>query len=163
MFITWPQVIKQVTGESVTAEALGGPGAQMNNSGVVHLIAQNDEDAINLCRRLLSFMPANNLEDPPRLPFNLPIEEDPAMNSILPEDSKVGYNVRTVMVRILDHQDFLEIQLGFVSNIVVGFGWLRGRPVGVIANQPSVLAGALDINVSDKSVCFVRFCNAFNI
>ena len=163
MFITGPQVIKQVTGENVTAEALGGPGAQMNNSGVVHLIAQNDEDALYLCRRLLSFMPANNLEDPPRLSFNLPIEEDPEMNRVLPEDAKVGYDVRIVIGRILDRQDFLEIQAGFAPNIVVGFGRLQGRPVGVIANQPSVLAGALDINASDKSARFVRFCNAFNI
>lgn len=163
MFITGPQVIKQVTGENVTAEALGGPGAQMNNSGVVHLIAQNDEDALYLCRRLLSFMPANNLEDPPRLPFNLPIEEDLEMNNLLPEDAKIGYDVRTVIVRVLDYQDFLEIQPGFAPNIVVGFGRLQGRPVGVIANQPNVLAGALDINASDKSARFVRFCNAFNI
>ena len=163
MFITGPQVIKQVTGETVTAEALGGPGAQMNLSGVVHLVAQNDEEALYLCRRLLSFMPSNNLEDPPRLPFNLPIEEDLEMNSLIPLDSKVGYDMRTVIVRVLDNQDFLEIQPGFAPNIIVGLGRLQGRPVGVIANQPSVLAGALDINASDKSARFVRFCNAFNI
>lgn len=163
MFITGPQVIKQVTGETVTAEALGGPGAQMNLSGVVHLVAQNDEEALDLCRRLLSFMPSNNLEDPPRLPFNLPIEEDLEMNNLIPLDSKVGYDMRTVIVRVLDYQDFLEIQPGFAPNIIVGFGRLQGRPVGVIANQPSVLAGALDINASDKSARFVRFCNAFNI
>ncbi|HVO63997.1 MAG TPA: carboxyl transferase domain-containing protein [Terriglobales bacterium] len=163
MFITGPQVIKQVTGETVTAEALGGPGAQMNHSGVVHLIAQDDEEAAYLCRRLLSFMPSNNLEDPPRLAFNLPIEEDPEMNRLLPIDPKLGYDMRTVLVRVLDYQDFLEIQPGFAPNIIVGFGRLQGRPVGVIANQPNVLAGALDINASDKSARFVRFCNAFNI
>jgi methylmalonyl-CoA carboxyltransferase 12S subunit len=163
MFITGPQVIKQVTGETVTAEALGGPGAQMNNSGVVHLIAQNDEEALYLCRRLLSYMPSNNLEDPPRLPFHLPIEEDPEMNNLLPADSKVGYDMRSIVVRVLDHQDFLEIQPGFAPNIVVGFGRLQGRPVGVVANQPCVMAGVLDINASDKSARFVRYCNAFNI
>ncbi|MGA7461992.1 MAG: carboxyl transferase domain-containing protein [Candidatus Korobacteraceae bacterium] len=163
MFITGPQVIKQVTGETVTAEALGGPGAQMNNAGVVHLIAKNGEDAAYLCRRLLSFMPANNLEDPPRLPFNLPIEDDLEMNNLLPDDPKIGYDVRTVIVRVLDYQDFLEIQPGFAPNIVVGFGRLQGRPVGVIANQPAVMAGVLDINASDKAARFVRFCNAFNI
>jgi methylmalonyl-CoA carboxyltransferase large subunit len=163
VFITGPQVIKQVTGETVTAEALGGPGAQMNLSGVVHLVTENDEEALYLCRRLLSFMPSNNLEDPPRLPFNLPIEEDLEMNSLIPLDSKVGYDMRTVILRVLDYQDFLEIQPGFAPNIIVGFGRLQGRPVGVIANQPSVLAGALDINASDKSARFVRFCNAFNI
>ena len=163
MFITGPQVIKQVTGEKVTAEALGGPGAQMNHSGVVHLVVQDDEEAAYLCRRLLSFMPSNNLEDPPRLAFNLPIEEDPEMNQLLPIDPKLGYDIRTVLVRVLDYQDLLEIQPGFAPNIIVGFGRLQGRPVGVIANQPNVLAGALDINASDKSARFVRFCNAFNI
>lgn len=163
MFITGPQVIKQVTGEDVTAEALGGPGAQMNNSGVVHLVAKDDEEAMYLCRRLLSFMPSNNLEDPPRLGYLLPIEDDAEMNSLVPEDPKVGYDMRSVIVRLLDYQDFLEIQPGFAPNIVVGFGRLQGRPVGVIANQPSVSAGALDINASDKAARFVRFCNAFNI
>jgi methylmalonyl-CoA carboxyltransferase large subunit len=163
MFITGPQVIKQVTGENVTAEALGGPGAQMNNSGVVHLVAKDDEEAMYLCRRLLGFMPSNNLEDPPRLPYQLPIEDDPAMNDLVPEDSKVGYDMRTVITRLLDYQDFLEIQPGFAPNIVVGFGRLQGRPLGIVANQPCVSAGALDINASDKAARFVRFCNAFNI
>ncbi|HSY13585.1 MAG TPA: carboxyl transferase domain-containing protein, partial [Verrucomicrobiae bacterium] len=163
MFITGPQVIKQVTGEDVTAEALGGPGAQMNMSGVVHLVAKNDEEAMYLCRRLLSFMPSNNLEDPPRLQYQLPLEDDPEMSGLVPADSKVGYDMRSVIVRLLDYEDFLEIQPGFAPNIVIGFGRLQGRPLGVIANQPSVAAGALDINASDKAARFVRFCNAFNI
>jgi methylmalonyl-CoA carboxyltransferase large subunit len=163
MFITGPQVIKQVTGEVVTAEDLGGPGAQMNHSGVSHLVAANDEEAIYQCRRLLSFMPSNNLEDPPRLNFNLPIESDPGMNTIVPIDTKVAYDVRNVITRLVDHQDFLEIQNAFAANIVVGFARIQGRPIGIIANQPSVMAGALDINASDKAARFVRFCNAFNI
>jgi len=163
MFITGPQVIKQVTGEIVTAEELGGPTAQMNHSGVVHLVAENDEEALYLCRRLLSFMPANNLEDPPRLNPDLPLETDPALNQAVPVDTKVGYDVRTVIAGVLDHQDFMEIQPGFAPNIVVGFGRLQGRPVGIIANQPSALAGALNIDASDKSSRFIRFCNAFNI
>ncbi len=163
MFITGPQVIKQVTGETVTAEELGGPEAQMNNSGVVHLIAQNDDEAIQMCRRLLSFMPSNNLEDPPHSPFNLPLQDDPELNRLVPPEAKVGYDVRPCIVRVADYQDFLEIQPGFAPNIVIGFGRLQGRPVGVIANQPSVLAGALDINASDKAARFIRFCNAFNI
>ncbi len=163
MFITGPQVIKQVTGENVTAEALGGPGAQMNHSGVVHLVAQDDEEATYLCRRLLSFMPSNNLEDPPRLAYQLPVEDDPEMNQLVPDDPKVGYDMRGVVVRLLDYQDFLEIQPSFAPNIVIGFGRLQGRPIGVIANQPIVSAGALDINASDKAARFVRFCNAFNI
>jgi hypothetical protein len=163
MFITGPQVIKQVTGEVVSAEELGGPQAHMNNSGVVHLIAQNDDDAVQLCRRLLSFMPSNNLEDPPRAPFNLSIESDPEMNGLVPVDPKAAYDVREVITRVLDYRDFLEIQPGFAPNIVIGFGRLQGRPVGIIANQPCYLAGVLDINASDKSARFVRFCNAFNI
>jgi methylmalonyl-CoA carboxyltransferase 12S subunit len=163
MFITGPQVIKQVTGETVTAEALGGPQAQMNNSGVVHLIAQNDDEAMQLCRRLLSYMPSNNLEDPPRMAYDLPIDLDPEMDKIVPVETKMAYDVRGVITRVVDYQDFLEIQPGFAPNIVVGFGRLQGRPLGVIANQPSALAGALDINASDKASRFIRFCNAFNI
>ncbi|HYE23692.1 MAG TPA: carboxyl transferase domain-containing protein [Clostridia bacterium] len=163
MFITGPQVIKQVTGEVVTAEELGGPEAQMNTSGVVHFIAENDDEALYICRRLLSFLPSNNLEDAPRLQFQMPLESDPEMNRIVPAESKQGYDVRTVIARTLDHQDFLEVQAGFAPNIVVGFGRIQGRTIGIIANQPSVLAGALDINASDKSAKFIRFCNAFNI
>ncbi len=163
MFITGPQVIKQVTGEVVTAEELGGPVAQMNNSGVVHLIAENDEEALYLCRRLLSFMPANNLEDPPRLNYDLPLDVDPEMTKTVPAETKVPYDVRNVITRVLDHQDFLEIQPGFAPNIIVGFGRIQGRPIGIIANQPCALAGALDINASDKASRFIRFCNAFNI
>ena len=163
MFITGPQVIRQVTGEVVSGEELGGPASQMNRSGVVHLIAEDDEDALYLCRRLLSFLPANNMEDPPRLPYDLPLESDPELNRIVPVDTKVGYDVRAVITRVLDHHDLLEIQPGFAPNIIVGFGRLQGRPVGIIANQPCALAGVLDINASDKSSRFIRFCNAFNI
>jgi methylmalonyl-CoA carboxyltransferase large subunit len=162
MFITGPKVIKQVTGEVVSDEELGGPHAQMS-SGVVHLIAQNDEEAAQLCRRLLSFMPSNNLEDPPRMAYNLPIDSDPEMGGIVPVDNKAVYDVRDVIKRVLDYQDFLEIQPEFAANIVIGFGRLQGRPVGIIASQPNHLAGVLDINASDKSARFVRFCNAFNI
>jgi methylmalonyl-CoA carboxyltransferase large subunit len=163
MFITGPQVIKQVTGEDVSSEELGGPQSQMNNSGVVHLIAQDDAEALQLCRRLLSFFPSNNLEDPPRAAFNSRLKPDSEMNSVVPVDSKVGYDVRGVVKRILDDQDFLEIQPGFAANMVIGFGRLQGRSVGIVANQPCVMAGVLDIDASDKSARFVRFCNAFNI
>ncbi len=162
MFITGPKVIKQVTGEVVSDEELGGPHAQMS-SGVVHLIARDDEDATELCRRLLSFMPSNNLEDPPRMTYNLPIEADPELNGIVPVNNKAVYDVRDVIRRVVDYQDFLEIQPEFAANIVIGFGRLQGRPVGIIASQPNCLAGVLDINASDKSARFVRFCNAFNI
>ena len=163
MFITGPQVIKQVTGETVTAEELGGPEAQMNVSGVVHLIAQNDDDAIRLCRRLLSFLPSNNLEDPPRMNFTGRVKSDPELNGVVPADPKVAYDVRGVITRVVDHQDFLEIQPGFAPNIIIGFGRLQGRPVGIVANQPNAMAGALNIDASDKAARFIRFCNAFNI
>ena len=163
MFITGPLVIKQVTGEEVTAEQLGGPQAQMNKSGVVHLVAQNDEEAMLMCRRLLSFLPLNNLEDPPRMPYKGRIKSDPELNDVLPEDPKVPYDVRSIITRVVDLQDFMEIQPGFAPNIVIGFGRLEGRPVGIVANQPNQMAGVLDINASDKASRFVRFCNAFNI
>jgi methylmalonyl-CoA carboxyltransferase large subunit len=163
MFITGPQVIKQVTGEVVTSEDLGGPFSQMSYSGVIHMIARNDEEALTLCRKLLSFLPSNNLEDPPRIPFSGKFKTDSAMEDIVPVDPKIAYDVRAVVVRTLDDEDFLEIQPSFAANIVIGFGRIGGRTVGVIANQPCVMAGALDINASDKAARFVRFCNAFNI
>ena len=163
MFITGPQVIKQVTGETVTADQLGGPAAQMNRSGVVHLIAEDDDGALALARRLLSFLPSNNLEDPPRLSYTLELDSNPELNDLVPTEPKVAYDIRTVLKRLLDHQDFFEIQPGFAQNVVIGFGRIQGRSVGIIANQPCVLAGALDIDASDKVARFVRFCNAFNI
>jgi methylmalonyl-CoA carboxyltransferase 12S subunit len=163
MFITGPQVIKQVTGEVVSAEDLGGPAAQMNRAGVVHLIAEDDAGALALCKRVLSFLPSNNLEDPPRLPFSLPLEDDPELNSIVPTDSKVAYDIRKVVHRLLDDRDLFEIQPGFAPNVIIGFGRIQGRPVGIVANQPWVLAGVLDVNSADKVAWFVQFCNAFNI
>jgi methylmalonyl-CoA carboxyltransferase large subunit len=163
MFITGPQVIKQVTGEVVTADQLGGPAAQMNRSGVVHLIAEDDDGALALARRLLSFLPSNNLEDPPRLPYTLDLEDDPVLNDVLPAEAKVAYDMRILLKRLLDHQDFFEIQPGFAQNAVIGFGRIQGRTVGIVASQPCVLAGALDIDASDKIARFIRFCNAFNV
>jgi methylmalonyl-CoA carboxyltransferase large subunit len=163
MFITGPQVIKQVTGEVVSADQLGGPAAQMNRSGVVHLVAEDDDGALLLCRRLLSFLPSNNQEDPPRLLFEDQVEADPELNHVVPTDSKIAYDIRGVLKHIVDHQDFFEIQPGFAANVVVGFARMQGRPVGIVASQPYVLAGVLDIDASDKVARFVRFCNAFNL
>ncbi len=163
LFITGPQVIKQVTGEVVTAEDLGGAASQMNRSGVIHLIAENDEGAMALCRRLLSFLPSNNMEETPHLPYGEPLESDAELNHMVPTEAKSAYDVRAIIRRILDHDDFFEIQPGFAANVVIGFGRLRGRSLGIVANQPSVLAGVLDIDASDKIARFVRFCNAFNI
>jgi methylmalonyl-CoA carboxyltransferase large subunit len=116
-----------------------------------------------LCRRLLSFMPSNNLEDPPRMPFSGRLKAEPELDTIVPTDAKMAYDIREIITRVVDHKDFLEIQAEFADNLVIGFGRLQGRPVGIVANQPCVRAGALDINASDKAARFVRFCNAFNI
>jgi methylmalonyl-CoA carboxyltransferase large subunit len=163
LFITGPTVIKQVTGEMVTAQELGGARAQMNKSGVVHFVAENDVEAVQICKRLLSFLPSNNMEDPPRIECDDPRMYEPRLNDVVPLEPKIGYDVRDVIGLIVDHADFLEVHAEFARNIVVGFGRLRGATVGLIANQPSVLAGALDIDASDKGASFVRFCNAFNI
>jgi methylmalonyl-CoA carboxyltransferase large subunit len=163
MFITGPAVIRQVTGEEITSEQLGGVRAQMDRSGVVHFVAENDVDAIKICKRLLAFLPSNNLEDPPRGDQDRRHFRDEALNLVVPLESKMPYDVREIIGRIVDRSDFLEVQKEFARNLVVGFGRLVGRPVGIVANQPNVLAGVLDINASDKGARFIRFCNAFNI
>jgi methylmalonyl-CoA carboxyltransferase 12S subunit len=163
MFITGPQVIKQVTGETVTAEELGGPDAHMVHSGVIHFIAEDDQHAVALCRKLLSFLPANNLEDPPVLDGDYSLDPNPALETVLPEENKQGYDVRAVIEAIVDAGDFLEVQAGHAMNIVVGFARICGGSIGIVANQPSVKAGVLDIDASTKAARFIRFCNAFNI
>lgn len=163
MFITGPSVIKQVTGEVVSAEELGGAEAQMHYSGVVHFVAENDEHAIDLCKRLLSFLPQNNVEDPPFMPGEYSLEPDLSLDKVIPEDPKVPYDVRDVIEKVVDFADFLEVQQTFAENLVIGFGRIAGRTVGIVANQPCVFAGVLDINSSDKAARFIRFCNAFNI
>jgi methylmalonyl-CoA carboxyltransferase 12S subunit len=162
MFITGPAVIKEATGEEVSAEDLGGPLAQMS-SGVAHFIAENDIDALRICKKLLSFLPSNNLDDPPRSEWTDSIVSDKALNTMVPIEPKKSYDVRGVIGRIVDAADFLEVQPYFAPNIVVGFARILGRSIGIVANQPCVLAGALDINASDKAARFVRFCNAFNL
>src|SRR5208337_102815 len=163
MFITGPQVIKQVTGEVVTAEQLGGAEAHMANSGVIHFIAEDDRHAILLCQKLLSFLPSNNLEDPPRVEGDPDVDPNPALDDVVPADGKKAYDVREVITKVVDFGDFLEVQSGYAMNIVVGFARIAGRTVGIIANQPCVQAGVLDINAANKSSRFIRFCNAFNI
>jgi methylmalonyl-CoA carboxyltransferase large subunit len=163
MFITGPSVIKSVTGESVTAEQLGGPEAHMTHSGVIHFIAEDDNHAIALCQKLLGFLPSNNLEDPPQAEGDSNFEANPELDSVVPTDTKKGYDVRDVITRVVDFADFLEVQSGYAANIVVGFARIAGRTVGIIANQPSVQAGVLDINASNKASRFIRFCNAFNV
>ena len=163
MFITGPGVIKQVTGEDVSQDELGGADAHMARSGVVHFVADDDEQAILIAKKLLSFLPQNNTEDAPIVDPDDVVEPNPKLRDILPVQSNKGYDVREVITEIVDHADFLEVQAGWAKNIVVGFGRIVGRTIGIIANQPSVMSGVLDIDSSDKASKFVRFCNAFNI
>jgi methylmalonyl-CoA carboxyltransferase large subunit len=163
MFITGPQVIKSVTGESVTPEQLGGPEAHMASSGVIHFIAEDDNHAVALCQKLLSFLPANNMEDPPQAEGDPNVDANPELDSVVPTEAKKGYDVRDVITRVVDFADFLEVQAGYAANIIVGFARIAGRTIGIIANQPSVRAGVLDINASNKAESFIRFCNAFNV
>ncbi|MEZ2189587.1 acyl-CoA carboxylase subunit beta [Corynebacterium sp. CCM 9204] len=163
MFITGPGVIKTVTGEEVTADELGGADAHMTKSGNIDFIAEDDEQAILLAQKLLSFLPQNNTEEPPIIDPDDIVEDDPELRDIVPVDGRRGYDVRDVIGHIIDHGDFLEVQAGFARSLVVGFGRIVGRTVGFIANQPSVMSGVLDIDSSDKACKFIRFCNAFNI
>lgn len=170
MFITGPSVIKQVTGEDITPEQLGGPEAQMNYSGVVHFIAEDDQDALRICKRLLSFLPENNMADAPILPYEESVADDDVLNTIIPDNARVPYDMHDVINRIVDKRrdvvgepDFLEVQANFATNLIVGFGRVAGRSVGLVANNPAHKAGVLDIDSSDKASRFIRFCNAFNI
>ena len=165
LYITGPRVIEQVTGEKVTAEQLGGVESHAQYSGVVHFVAEGDEDAIAITRRLLAFLPSNNAEDPPfyRELHGDAVGLDPVMNTLLPENANESYDVRDIIARVVDRGDFMEIQAQFAPNIIIGFGRMMGHTIGVIANQPNCRAGVLDIDASDKSARFIRFCNAFNI
>ena len=164
MFVTGPQVVKTVTHEDVTLEDLGGAEVHAARSGVAHFVAGSDEGALALIRRLLTFLPQNNLDEVPRgEAADDPGRMDPALDTIVPFDPNRPYDMRDVITRIVDRGDFLEVHEAFAPNIVVGFARLGGRSVGVVAQQPAVLAGVLDINSSVKGARFVRFCDAFNI
>jgi len=163
MFITGPGVISQVTGEVVSQEEMGGADAHMVKSGVVHFVAEDDAHAVLIAKKLLSFLPQNNSEDAPIVHPDDIVEPNPALRELVPVDGRKGYDVRDVIAQIVDHGDFLEVQEGYAQNIVIGFARITGRTVGLIANQPQVMSGVLDINSSDKGSSFIRFCNAFNI
>lgn len=163
MFITGPSVIEQVTGEVVTQDVLGGADTHMTLSGVNHFVADDDAQAILIAKKLLSFLPQNNEEDAPIVDPDPIVEPDEELQNLVPVDGMQGYDVRRVIMRLVDHADFLEVHAGYAMNIVIGFGRINGRTVGIVANQPSVMAGVLDINASDKSSRFVRFCDSFNI
>jgi propionyl-CoA carboxylase beta chain len=164
MFITGPDVIKAVTHEEVSKEELGGAGPHNEISGVAHFRAQDDAECLSMVRELLSFMPSNNLEDPPRKPATDPADRmEESLDTVVPAESNQPYDIKDVIHAVVDDGYFFEVQEHYARNIVVGFARLNGRPVGIVANQPAFLAGVLDIASSIKGARFVRFCDCFNI
>jgi propionyl-CoA carboxylase beta chain len=164
MFITGPDVIKTVTHEEVSKEELGGALTHNRQSGVAHFATNTDRECLSLIRELLSFLPSNNLESPPVRETQDPVDRaDPALDSIVPVEANKPYDIKSVIHSVADDHHFFEVHSHFAQNIVVGFARFAGRPVGIVANQPAVLAGCLDIDASVKAARFVRFCDAFNI
>lgn len=164
MFITGPEVIKAVTGRTTTMDEVGSADMHATVSGNVHFVAEDDREAIDTVRRLLSYLPANNTQDPPhRMSPDIVLNKDEAMHELVPDDPSSPMDVRAIIARIVDGCELLEVHAGFARNIIVGFARIEGMVVGLIANQSQELAGALDINASDKASRFIRFCNVFNI
>jgi propionyl-CoA carboxylase beta chain len=164
MFLTGPDVIQSVTGEVVDAESLGGAEVHMTISGLAHLSAPTEEETLELTRRVLSYLPSNNVENPPYVPpLDDPLRMDEELNSIIPQDSKIAYNMHQVINTIVDRNSFLEIQPTFAGNAIVGFARIGGHVVGIVAQEPSVMAGVIDIDASDKMARFVRLCDSFNV
>jgi propionyl-CoA carboxylase beta chain len=164
MFVTGPDVIKTVTHEDVSKEKLGGAATHNSVSGVAHFLSSDDTDCLVNIRTLLSYLPQNNLESPPRAACTDPADrQDTSLDSVVPADSQSPYDIRDIIHRVVDNGVFFEVQEHFAKNIVVGFARMDGRPVGIVGNQPAVLAGCLDIDASSKAARFVRFCDAFNI
>jgi methylmalonyl-CoA decarboxylase subunit alpha len=164
MFVTGPKVTKTVTGEDISTENLGGSQVHGTKSGVAHFIADDEEEGLLLIRKLLSYLPQNNLEEPPLTECSDPIErQSDELNGIIPENSNQPYDIKDVVYHIVDDGEFMEIHALYARNIVVGFARMGGMPVGIVANQPNFLAGVLDIDASRKAARFIRFCDAFNI
>ncbi len=164
MFVTGPSVVKTVTHEEVTFEELGGADTHASKSGVSHFACENEADALLKVRKLVGYLPSNNLDDPPETTSEDPPDRmDEALNTLVPDNPNKPYDIKNVITRVVDSGDFLEVHADYAMNIVVGFARLGGKPVGVIANQPAHLAGVLDIDSSVKGARFVRFCDAFNI
>lgn len=164
MFLTGPSVVKTVTGEDVSQEQLGGASVHASKSGVTHFAVDTEEDAILTVRKLLSYIPQNNLEEAPLMPCEDPIDRlEDKLNEIIPDSAKRSYDMYDVIGAIVDNSEFLEVSRDFAKNIIVGFARMNGQSVGIVANQPKVLAGVLDSNASRKAARFVRFCDAFNI
>jgi len=164
MFITGPDVVKAVTHEEVSFEELGGAKAHNSVSGVAHFAAKDEEDCMDIIRRLLSYIPQNNMDDPPLVPTtDDPQRMDEVLDTIVPDNPTKPYDMRQIIRHVVDEGDFLEVQEHWAQNIIIGFARLNGRSVGIVAQQPAVLAGVLDINASDKAARFVRFCDCFNV
>ncbi|MGE5221627.1 MAG: acyl-CoA carboxylase subunit beta [Omnitrophica WOR_2 bacterium] len=164
MFVTGPEVVKTVTHEDVTFEELGGAGVHSELSGVAHLAADTEQDSLFMVRKLLSYLPQNNMEDAPYIPsVDDPLRTEDALDSLIPDDPTRPYDIKEAIRLIFDEDSFFEIHEAYAANIVVGFAGLGGHTVGIVANQPAVLAGVLDIKSSEKAARFVRFCDAFNI
>lgn len=163
MFVTGPNVVKTVTHEEVTAEELGGASTHASKSGVTHFTAANEIEGINKLKQLLSYVPQNCEEEPPSVPYEAKDETREALDTIIPDNPNQPYDIREVIDGVIDNESFFEVHKDFAENIVVGFGRLAGKSIGIVANQPSVLAGVLDINSSTKGARFVRFCDSFNI
>ncbi len=163
MFVTGPNVVKTVTHEEVTSEELGGAMTHASKSGVTHFACANEIEAINNIKQLLSYMPQNCEEDAPCVTYNSGNELRPELNSVIPENANQPYDIRDVITNVIDTESFCEVHKLFAENIVVGFARLAGKSIGIVANQPAVLAGVLDINSSTKAARFVRFCDCFNI
>ena len=163
MFVTGPNVVKTVTNEEVSSEELGGADTHMIKSGVSHFAGENELDTINKLKTLISYLPQNCEEIPENLPYELDSEERPSLDVIIPKNPNQPYNIKDVISNLSDENSFFEVQTEYAENIVVGFARLAGRSIGIIANQPAVLAGVLDVNASKKGARFVRFCDAFNI
>lgn len=163
MFVTGPNVVKTVTHEDVTFEELGGADTHATKSGVVHFVYDSEYDCLMNIRKLLEYIPQNCDEEPPELEYDEPEKEIPELNSIVPDNPNQPYDMKDIIKLIVDYNEFFEVQETFAQNIIVGFARLRGKSVGIVANQPAVLAGVLDINSSIKAARFVRFCDAFNI
>jgi propionyl-CoA carboxylase beta chain len=164
MFICGPDVIKAATGATVTMDEIGSATTHATVSGNIHFVAEDEAGALEIVRKLHSFLPSNNVMDPPHRPAPaLTLESDPGMNDLVPDDFKAPMDVHKVIARLVDHADFLEVQRDFAKNLVVGFARIHGLVVGLVANQPMVKAGTLDIDSSDKGARFIRFCNVFNL
>jgi acetyl-CoA carboxylase carboxyltransferase component len=164
MFVTGPKVVKTVTGEEVTQNELGGSNVHSSKSGVAHFVSVDEYEGISMIRKLVSYLPQNNLEEPPLADNDDPIDRlDDSLNEIIPENPNKPYDVKDIIHSIADYGEFLEVQRQYAPNIVVGFAKFNGMSTGIVANQPSYLAGVLDINASRKAARFVRFCDSFNI